>query len=39
MDKRAKIGKLPKEMLFRKLENIGQKNASSQSLKSLSIKY
>jgi len=25
MDKRAKIGKLPKEMLFRKLENIRQK--------------
>jgi hypothetical protein len=37
MDKRAKIGKLAKEMLSGKLENIGQKRAFSQSLNGLSI--
>jgi hypothetical protein len=38
VDKRAKIKKLPKEILFRKLENTGQKSTSSQSLRGLSIK-
>jgi hypothetical protein len=37
MDKRAKIGKLAKEMFFRKLESIGQKGTFCQSLKRLSI--